>query len=289
MITKGIIFVFLSTVLWGIPQPLLFNEIKHISPIEIISHRGLWSFLFLLIIILFVNKISNFFFIFKNLKLLVSLLITSLLLAFNWLGFVISISLERLQDASLGYYISPIISIILGYFFLKEEINKLKFVSIILMILAILLLIFNYGKVPYIAIFIGLSWAAYGLIRKKINIIAEVGLLFETFIITIFALPYLLNLLINNNGYFFYSTKLDTYMLILTGVFTAMPLFFFNTGVRYIPLGIAGSVFFLTPTFHFLTSVLILNEDIDLTKILSFIIIWIAVVIFIWDKLKKIT
>ena len=114
-------------------------------------------------------------------------------------------------------------------------------------------------------------------------------MLFETFIITIFALPYLLNLLINNNGYFFYSTKLDTYMLILTGVFTAMPLFFFNAGVRYIPLGLAGSVFFLTPTFHFLTSVIILNEDIDITKILSFIIIWIAVIIFIWDKLKKIT
>lgn len=284
---KGILFLFLSTIIWGIPQPLLFNKIKHIYPIEILCHRALWSFILLILLIFFIGKINKFLLIFKEIKLIISLSLTSLLIAINWLCFIIAINLERLQDASLGYYISPLISIVLGYFFLKERLNLSKIVSIFLMITAILILIFNFGQIPYLAISIGLSWGSYGLIRKRINLDPEIGLLFETGVITIISLPYILILLIFENGHFIYSGNIDTFLLLLTGLFTIMPLFFFNIGVKYLPLGVTGVVFFLTPTFHLLTSVIILKENITIIKLISFAIIWLAIVIFIIAKYNE--
>ena len=123
---RGIFFLFLSTIIWGIPQPLLFNEIKHIPALEVVSHRSIWSFFFLLFGIFFLGKFSLFINIFKDKKLVIGLSITGLLIAINWSGFIISISLEKLQDASLGYYISPLIYIALGY--LPHEDSEFAFI-----------------------------------------------------------------------------------------------------------------------------------------------------------------
>ena len=209
------------------------------------------------------------------------------MIAINWSGFIISISLEKLQDASLGYYISPLIYIALGYLFLKEKLNLSKLFSIILMLISIFILIIDYGNIPYLAISIGLTWATYGLIRKKLNVDAEIGLLFESGLISIISLPYLIYLFFNSEGYFLYSGYIDTSLLIFSGLFTIIPLFFFNIGVKYLSLGFAGVIFFLTPTFHFLTSIIILNEEITNIKLLTFIIIWIAVAIFVNEKIRE--
>ena len=284
---RGIFFLFLSTIIWGIPQPLLFNEIKHIPALEVVCHRSIWSFFFLLFGIFFLGKFSLFINIFKDKKLIIGLSITGLLIAINWSGFIISIGLEKLQDASLGYYISPLIYIALGYLFLKEKLNLSKIFSIILMLVSIFILIIDYGTIPYLAISIGLTWATYGLIRKKLNVDAEIGLLFESGIISIMSLPYLIYLFFNKEGYFLYSGYMDTSLLIFSGLFTIIPLFFFNIGVKYLSLGFAGVIFFLTPTFHFLTSIIILNEEITYIKLLTFIIIWIAVAIFVNEKIRE--
>ena len=284
---KGIFFLFVSTFFWGIPQPLLFNEIKHISALEIVSHRAIWSFIFLFFGIAIIGKFYKFINVFNNPKIIFSLFITSFLITCNWMGFVIAIVFERLQDASLGYYISPLISIGLGYVFLKEDLSKSNIISIILMFISIFLLVFSYGNVPYLAILIGLTWATYGLIRKKIDIDAEIGLLFESGVISLISLPYLIFLIINNNGSFYFSGQFDSSLLILTGLFTIIPLFFFNIGVKYLPLGFAGVIFFLTPTFHLLTSFFILKEEITNVKFIAFVIIWFAIFLFINEKIKK--
>ena len=130
---KGTLYTVLASLFWGIPQPLFFNEIKFIPAFEVAIHRGLWSFIFLLIVIVFLGKINEFFEIFKSTKKIIFLSCSALLISTNWTGFILAVSINRVQDASMGYYLTPMISIGLGYFFLNEKISHLKCLSVIIM------------------------------------------------------------------------------------------------------------------------------------------------------------
>ena len=154
-------------------------------------HRGVWSFVALSITLFFLNEIKGFFILFNSPKKIIVLSITSLLIATNWLGFIYSVSIGKIQDASLGYFLTPMISITLGYFFLNEHLNLRKVISVSLMFFACLILVFNLDNFPYIAILIGTTWGIYGLLRKQIQVSPALGLLYESTLITIFALPYL--------------------------------------------------------------------------------------------------
>ena len=155
------------------------------------------------------------------------------------------------------------------------------------MLASIIFLIYSLNTFPYIAILIGTSWGIYGLLRKLIDVSPEIGLLYESFFISLFSFPYLLYLFYKGSGYFLNYDSFTSFFLILTGAVTIFPLFFFNLGVKFISLGYVGVLFYLAPSFHFVTSVFILNENLSLYKLISFIIIWIAVIIFIYDKLKE--
>ena len=134
---------------------------------------------------------------------------------------------------------------------------------------------------------IGTSWGLYGLLKKKINVSSEIGLLYESFLISILALPYIIYIYYNNLGFFLNESLNTNYLLILTGAITVFPLFLFNQGVKFITLGFAGVIFYLAPTLHFFTSIFILDEILSLSKLITFIIIWIAILIFIIDVLKN--
>ena len=268
------------------PQPLIFNEIKYVPPIEVAFHRGIWSFIFLFIILSFFTKLYDFFLIFFSIKKLIVLSITAFLISINWTGFIFAVSINKVQDASMGYFITPMISIFLGYIFLNEKITILKFISLFLMIGSIIFLFISLKSFPFIAVLIGTTWGIYGLLRKQINVSPAIGLFYECFLISIFSLPYLLYLYFNDYGYFLNHSNYTTLLLIAAGAVTLFPLFFFNLGIKNIPLGLAGVLFYLAPTFHFITSVFILYENLLLPKLISFIIIWIAVLIFIFDVLK---
>lgn len=284
---KGIFCTCLASLFWGIPQPLFFNEIKFIPATEIAIHRGLWSFILLSIIVLSLGKIKEFFFLFKSYKKILILSVTAILITINWTGFILAVSINRVQDASMGYYLTPMISIGLGYFFLNEKISILKFISILMMLFSIIFLIISLKYFPFVAIVIGTTWGIYGLLRKQINVSAEIGLFYESGFISLIGGPYLIYLNYTGLGFFLNESSLTSILLILTGAITIFPLFFFNQGVKFIPLGFAGVIFYLAPSFHFITSVFILNEDISLHKLISFIIIWIAVFIFIIDIFKE--
>tara|TARA_Y100001970_G_C14200169_1_gene840648 strand:- start:1203 stop:2105 length:903 start_codon:yes stop_codon:yes gene_type:complete len=284
---KGIFFTSLASTFWGIPQPLIFNEIKFIPALEIASHRGVWSFIFLFVAIFFLGKIKDFLILFKSLKIIVILSIASILIATNWIGFVLAVSINRVQDASMGYFLTPMISIGLGYLFLNEKISFLKLISILLMIFAIIFLIISLRTFPYLAILIGTSWGIYGLLKKKINISSEIGLLYESGFICLIAIPYLIYLNFMDNAFFLNSDSTTSVFLILTGAVTVFPLFFFNVGVKFIPLGFAGVIFYMAPTFHFITSVFILKENLSIPKLITFVIIWFAVLIFIVEVIKE--
>lgn len=283
----GIFYTVLASIFWGIPQPLFFNEIKFIPAIEVAFHRGLWSFIFLLIIITLTGKIKDFYTIFTSNKKILFLSITAFLITINWTAFILAVSINRLQDASMGYYITPLISIMLGYFFLNEKINKFKLISILMMFGSLTFLFISLNTLPFLAILIGITWSVYGLLRKQINVSSEVGLLYESGLISFITAPYLIYLNIKGTGFFIDQTSYISIFLILSGAITIFPLFFFNLGLKFIPLGLAGIIFFLAPSLHFITSIFIFNETLSIPKLISFIIIWAAVIIFIIDIFRE--
>jgi len=277
----GVFYTLLASVFWGVPQPLFFNNISFIPALEVTLHRGLWSFIFLLVLITLTGKINEFLDIFKSNRKIIFLSITALLIAINWTGFILAVSINRIQDASMGYYMTPMISIMLGYFFLNEKISKLKLISILMMMGSLIFLLISLQTLPILAIIIGVTWGVYGLLRKQINVKSEIGLLYESGLITLIALPYLYYLDLNETGFFLNSSPIISLFLILTGLITIFPLFFFNLGLKSIPLGFAGIIFFIAPSLHFITSIFILDETLSISKLIGFIIIWIAVIIFI--------
>ena len=284
--TRGIIFACLAAIWWGMPQPLFFNEINYLPSLEVAMHRGVWSFFVLFISLMFISEINEFFALFKSSKKITILTITSLLIATNWLGFIYSVSINKVQDASLGYFLTPMISISLGYFILNENLNRRKIISVLLMLFACFILFNTLDSFPYLALLIGTTWGVYGLLRKQIQVSPAVGLLYESGLITLFALPYLIYLNHIDIGYFGFNLSYISIMLFFTGIVTIIPLFFFNLGLRYTTLGLAGVLFYIAPSFHFITSVFILDESIELKKIAAFIIIWLGVSVFIYDAIR---
>ena len=284
---KGIIFASVAALWWGMPQPLFFDEINYIPSLEVAMHRGVWSFFVLFFSLVIFSEINDFFKLFKSSKKIIILTITSLLIATNWLGFIYSVSINKVQDASLGYFLTPMISISLGYFILNENLNTRKIISVSLMLLACFILLTSLDSFPYLALLIGTTWGVYGLLRKQIEVSPAIGLLYESGLITIIALPYLIYLNNLEMGYFSFNLSYISVMLFLTGIVTIIPLFFFNLGLRYTTLSLAGVLFYIAPSFHFITSVFILGENLVNQKFIAFIIIWVGVSIFIYDVIRN--
>ena len=284
---KGIIFASVAALWWGMPQPLFFDEINYIPSLEVAMHRGVWSFFVLFFSLVIFSEIKDFFKLFQSSKKIIILTITSLLIATNWLGFIYSVSINKVQDASLGYFLTPMISISLGYFILNENLNTRKIISVSLMLLACFILFTSLDSFPYLALLIGTTWGVYGLLRKQIEVSPATGLLYESGLITLIALPYLIYLNHLEIGYFSFNLSYISVMLFLTGIVTIIPLFFFNLGLRYTTLSLAGVLFYIAPSFHFITSVFILGENLVNEKFIAFIIIWVGVSIFIYDVVRN--
>ena len=284
---KGIVYACVAALWWGMPQPLFFDEINYIPSLEVAMHRGVWSFFVLFFSLVIFSEIKDFFKLFKSSKKIIILTITSLLIATNWLGFIYSVSINKVQDASLGYFLTPMISISLGYFILNENLNTRKIISVSLMLLACFILFTSLDSFPYLALLIGTTWGVYGLLRKQIEVSPATGLLYESGLITLIALPYLIYLNHLEIGYFSFNLSYISVMLFLTGIVTIIPLFFFNLGLRYTTLSLAGVLFYIAPSFHFITSVFILGENLVNEKFIAFIIIWVGVSIFIYDVVRN--
>ena len=284
---KGIIFACVAALWWGMPQPLFFDEINYIPSLEVAMHRGVWSFFVLFFSLVIFSEIKDFFKLFKSSKKIIILTITSLLIAANWLGFIYSVSINKVQDASLGYFLTPMISISLGFFILNENLNTRKIISVSFMLLACFILFTSLDSFPYLALLIGTTWGVYGLLRKQIEVSPATGLLYESGLITLIALPYLIYLNHLEIGYFSFNLSYISVMLFLTGIVTIIPLFFFNLGLRYTTLSLAGVLFYIAPSFHFITSVFILGENLANEKSIAFIIIWVGVSIFIYDVVRN--
>ncbi len=281
---KGLILTSLGSFWWGFIGVLYFEYVAFIGHIELVVHRCLWTAVMLLITTTFFSKWKIFFKIVSSKKNLIYLFFSGLLIFINWAVWIFAVATERIIDASFGYFIMPIISVLLGYFFFKESLNKKRIVSIFLVFISIFILIFfNFKTLPWVGLIVALSWAFYNLLRKKINIDTDVGLLIES----LYILPFILIIffIITKNGFNDFSLgKLGlSFFLILAGPMTVIPLFLYVRGVELIGLGPTGMIFYITPTLQFVLGYFYYNEDFSLIKFLSFIIIWIAVIIYLKD------
>ena len=282
--SKGVIFTCIASIFWGLPQPLFFNELNHVNTIEVVLHRGFWSFILLFLILILISNIRDFLSIFKSRKKIFILTITACLIATNWGGFIFAVGQERVQDASMGYFITPMISIVLGYFFLKEKITIKAKLSIFIVLISILYLLFiDFKSIPWIGLLVAILWSTYNLVRKKINVDTDVGLLIESLFILPFILVAFYIITKNNFNDFDITNPKLMFILMLAGPMTVIPLFLYVRGVELSGLGPAGMIFYITPTLQFLLGYYLFNEALNIEKLLSFILIWIAVFIYLKD------
>ena len=281
---KGLLLTSLGSFWWGFIGVIYFQYVSFIGHIELVVHRCLWTAVMLLLTTTFFSKWSLFKRIIKNKNYLFGLFISGFLIFINWSVWIYAVATERIIDASFGYFIMPIISVLLGYIFFKEKLNKKRIFSIILVSISILILIFfNLKSLPWVGLIVAFSWAFYNLIRKKIDVDTDIGLFIESLYILPFALvAFYLITKAGVNDFNFSNPGLSLF-LILAGPMTVIPLFLYVRGVELIGLGPTGMIFYITPTLQFILGYFYYNEDFSIIKFVSFIIIWIAVIIYLKD------
>ena len=281
---KGLLLTSLGSFWWGFIGVIYFEYVSFIGHIELVVHRCLWTTLMLILTTTFVSKWKIFFKIAINQKNLIYLFISGALIFINWAIWIYAVATERIIDASFGYFIMPIISVLLGKIFFKEKLNNKRIFSVILVIISILFIIFfNLKSLPWVGLIVAFSWAFYNLVRKKINVDTDIGLLIESFFIFPFALIAFYLIYKNGLNDFNLSNPGLSLFLILAGPMTVIPLFLYVRGVELIGLGPTGMIFYITPTLQFIMGYFYYNESFSLVKFISFIIIWIAVIIYLKD------
>ena len=283
---SGIFYAAFASLWWGVLGTLYFKFVSFATPIELIVHRTIWTAILLIITTGIFSKWREFKKIIKNKKNIILLFISGILVSINWTTWLYAVSVNKLLDSSLGYYIYPIISVFLGKLFLKEKLNFNQTISILLVGLSLIYFLIKLNELPWIGLTVAITFSLYGLIRKKIKVSSDIGLLIETLLISPIAIGifiYLVNIDIN---IFSPNELLLSFYLFWSGFMTLVPLFLFTLGFKLIGIGPASMILFLTPTSQFILGVFFFNEILTFEKLLGFIIIWLAVYIYL-NELRK--
>ena len=281
---KGLLLAGSGSFWWGFIGVIYFKSITYIGHIELVVHRCLWSTFTLIITTFFFSKWNIFFKIIRSKKNLIYLFFSGSLIFINWAAWIYAIATNRIIDASFGYFIMPILSVMLGYIFFKEVLNKKRIFSILLVILSIIyLIIMSYNSLPWLGLVVAISWGFYNLFRKKINVDTDVGLLIESLFILPFAIVVFYFISINGFNDFKIENPPMMLLIFLAGPMTVIPLFLYVRGVELCGLGPTGMIFYITPTLQFLLGFFYYDEIFSFDKFVSFIFIWIAVIVYLKD------
>ena len=279
----GILLSGTGSLWWGAIGVLYFKSVSFVDPLELIVHRTVWTAFLLLFTISIYSKWNEVFFILKNIKKTLILFFSGILIVTNWFTWIYAVVTNRLVDASFGYFIFPILSVFFGIIFLNESHNKKKLLAISLVIISVIYLLFNFESIPWVGLIVAITWSTYNLIRKKLNVAADIGLFIESAFMTPFAVIVFYLLTRDGNNFFSPDDLKISFWLFLAGAMTLIPLYLFLKGVELSGLGPTGMIFFFAPTGQFLLGIFYYGEYLDLNKLISFIIIWIAVGIYLKD------
>jgi len=276
----GYICALAALTTWGV-LPAYWKQLGAVPSIEVIGHRAVWSVVFLLFFCAFKGSLGELFSIARSPKKLATLALSGTLIACNWLGYVWGVNHDRVVEASLGYFLSPLLTVALGALVLQERLSPRKKLAVGLAALGVVLKTLSAGTVPWIGLMLAFSMSLYGFIRKQIGVSALVGLTLETVILAPIALTYLGYLSLNGESHFLSEGGSVTLLLALTGVATSLPLIWFVRASQLLPLSTLGVLQYLSPSLQFLSAVVVFREAMTVESYVSFSFIWLAIVVYL--------
>ncbi len=287
-IRLGQLYAVLAFLFWGGISPIYFKQVSTVDSFEVLIYRVLFSFLTLLPFLFLKKEFQSFILTIKDMRKVKYLFFSTIFASTNWFLFIWAISSNQIMEASLGYYINPLVNVFLGYLIFNERMTKNQYIAIFIAVLAVLYQFFAIGSIPIISLALAFSFGLYGMLRKKVNVGSIVGLFIEIIILLPFALIYI---------YYVYKTQgiaflqnSDNYvsfMLVLSGLITVIPLLLFNGAARRMKLTTLGFFQYIGPSVAFFIALYIYNEEFSFDKLVTFVLIWIALVIFSLDSFIK--
>jgi chloramphenicol-sensitive protein RarD len=276
---KGILYGIGAYLLWGI-FPIYWKFLHEVNAVQVISHRIAWSFVVLLIYIFTTKQWHEFRGVAFNAKTIAIYAIAGILLSINWLIYVWGVNAGFVVETSLGYFINPLLSVLMGVIFLRERLRPTQWIPVVLATVGVLYLTWAYHRLPWIALTLAFSFASYGLIKKLAPLGSLYGLTLETGIVFPIALIYLIVVQMNGSGAFLHTGAQVDLFLAASGIVTTIPLLMFASAAKQIPLTMVGLLQYIAPTMQFLLGVFLYKEPFSHSQLIGFGIVWIALIIF---------
>lgn len=281
----GVVYGVLAYAAWGL-VPLYFKAVSSVPALEVLMHRILWSVVLLAILMLLRQQWGAARAALRNKRTVLTLLLTSLLIAVNWFIFIWAVEHGRVMEASLGYFINPLVNVLLGFVFLRERLRRLQTIGLSLALIGVAAQTYLLGSLPVVSLVLAGSFGLYGLLRKTARVESLVGLTMETIVLLPIALAYLLWLGVQGEGAFLQRSLEMDVLLVFAGVVTAVPLLWFAAAARRIQLTTMGFLQYLAPTGHLLCA-LAFGETLTWQRLLAFIFIWAALLIYSYDAARN--
>jgi len=279
---KGILYGIGAYIAWGF-FPIYWKFLHHVPAIQLIGHRIIWSCLLLIVVILFTKQWDDFRKT-VNAKVIRTYTIAAILIGINWLVYVWAVNANHIVETSLGYFINPLISVLLGVIFLKERLRLAQWIPVILAAVGVTYLTFIYGRLPYIALSLASSFGVYELVKKLSPLGSLYGLTVETGILFIPAVGYLIFVEAGGSGAFLHTGLTSDLLMVGAGVVTTIPLLMFASAARSVPLWVVGLLQYIAPTLQFLIGVFIYKEPFSHNQLIGFGIVWVALIIFLVEN-----
>ncbi|MGD9248723.1 MAG: EamA family transporter RarD [Desulfobacteraceae bacterium] len=281
----GLICATIAFLIWGL-SPIYFKALSHVAPFEILMHRMVWSFLFLLALVLKLGRWRTLIEVLKNHKTLGLLVVTTLLVGTNWFIFIWSISNNHILQASLGYYINPLVNVLLAMVFLGERLRRLQGASVVLATAGVIYLTLTLGEFPWVSLTLAFTFAFYGLIRKVAPVSALEGLSIETLLLFAPATGCLIYLDHMGLGAALRINRQTDLLLMASALVTAVPLLLFTVGARKLTFVTIGFLQYIAPSATFLLAVFVYREPFSTAQAITFIMIWSALALFSIDAIR---
>ncbi len=282
---QGLLAAILAYLMWGF-LPLYFQWMAEVPALEMLASRVIWSVPFGFLIVMFRRQLGELFSIFSTPRHFAFLTLSGGVIAMNWLIYILAVQDQQMLQASLGYYINPLMYVVVGVWVFGEKLNRPQWIAVVLAAIGVLTLVINGAQIPWYALGLAVSFTIYGVVRKQVAVGAMPGLLVETLLLAPFALIYMVWLASTGQMIFLHTSVSQNLGLILGGPFTVLPLLFFSIAARRLRLSAIGFLQFMAPTIQFALA-LYSGESLSREALLCFVLIWLGVVVFAWDALRK--
>lgn len=286
---RGILFAFAAYFLWGV-LPIYWDLIHGFGAFEILAYRIVFSMIFMVLIVIISNKtksfINNVNQLIKQPIQLIAIIAAGYVITINWGTFIWAVTNGHVLQSSLGYYINPLISILLAFIFLKERFNKFEWIAIILAFIGVLYMTFEIGEFPYVSLLLAFSFGLYGLIKKLVPIDAISSITIECIVTAPAGMIYLCYVI--QQGHNSFGMNISSLWIVFSGAVTAIPLILFSAGAKRIPLSLTGFLQYIGPTLMFVLGVFVFKEPFDIHQFITFIFIWLGIIVYSISQYLKI-